>query len=93
MRLRSRTVGRRRLIDPDDLLDIGQVAERIGLSSPDAAYVYISRYDDFPEPWINRGRYIRLWLPQDVDAWLRKHPGVGRRRSQGDSGDEPEGGH
>jgi hypothetical protein len=89
-------VGRRRLIDPDDLpddllaiaaqklaeiaLDPAGVAAYMGLVSADALAVYISRYDDFPEPWISRGRYIKLWLPTDIDAFLERHPQMGRKR-------------
>lgn len=79
-RLPSLPVGRRRLIDPDELLDPPQVAAYIGLSSADSLATYLSRYTDFPPPWIERGRYIKLWLPADIDAWLKRHPRRGRKR-------------
>ena len=77
--VRSRSVGRRRRIDPDDLLSPPEVAERIGLANPDALSVYQARYDDFPAPVIDKGRYIKLWLIGDVDAFLKRHPRIGRK--------------
>lgn len=71
-------MGRPRRIDPDDLLSPAEVAERIGLSNPDLS-VYERRYEDFPAPTVDKGRYVRLWLRQDVDAFLKRHPRIGRK--------------
>jgi predicted DNA-binding transcriptional regulator AlpA len=80
-------VGRRRLIDLDnDLLDSVQAAELIGLTSSNAFNVYIARYADFPEPVVVRTR-CKLWLRQDIEAWLKRHPRVGRKTR--DANDDP----
>jgi hypothetical protein len=94
VRLASLPVARRRRIDPDVLaaaaghladiaLDSAQVAQRMGLSGPDSLATYISRYDDFPEPWIARGRYIKLWLPDQVDEFVAAHQSPSRGRPMG----------
>lgn len=57
------------LVDPADLIDAGDVAELLGLSSRTAISVYRSRYPDFPAPRVERGRHVLLWLRQDVEAW------------------------
>jgi predicted DNA-binding transcriptional regulator AlpA len=72
-------VGRPRRIDPDDLLSAPEVAERMGLSSADALSVYQGRYEDFPAPMVDKGRYLKMWLRQDVDAFLKRHPRIGRK--------------
>lgn len=51
----------------------------MGLASADALSVYQNRYDDFPEPIIDKSRYVRLWLVQDIDAFLKRHPRIGRK--------------
>jgi hypothetical protein len=76
-------VGRRRRIDPDDLLSPPEVAERIGLASADALSVYQNRYEDFPGPFVDKGRYIKLWLVEDIDAFLKRHPRIGRKARDG----------
>lgn len=55
----------------------------MGLSKADALSVYQGRYPDFPDPFVDKGRYIRLWLRQDVDAFLKRHPGLGRKARDG----------
>lgn len=73
-------MGRRRLIDLDeDLLDAEQAAAYIGLTSGGSSfYVYAMRFGDELEPAIKRGRYIRLWIRQDLDKFMRRHPGIGK---------------
>jgi hypothetical protein len=58
------------LIDPDDLIDAGGVAEALGLASRSVVSVYRLRYVDFPSPAVERGQ-CRLWLRADVEAWAR----------------------
>jgi hypothetical protein len=77
-------VGRPRRIDPDDQLSPPEVAERMGLSSADALSVYQNRYEDFPAPIVDKGRYIKLWLVQDIDAFLKRHPRIGRKARASD---------
>lgn len=57
------------LIDPADLIDAGDVAAVLGLSSRNAVSVYRRRYEDFPAPRVERGPNVLLWLRQDVEAW------------------------
>lgn len=61
-------------VDPDDLLDSSALAEFIGLSSAGAVRVYRSRYKDFPQPRVDRGRCV-LWDRADVEAWLDSRDG------------------
>lgn len=63
-----------RLVDLDDLLDAGDVAEVLGLSSPTSVATYRRRArstdQPFPEPvWASRGGRCQLWLRDDVEAW------------------------
>lgn len=60
--------GMGRKIDVDDLVDPTRVAEILGLTNPNGVSVYQSRYDDFPEPAISRGR-CRLWVESEIRAW------------------------
>lgn len=77
-------MARRRLIDPDDLLDSSQVAEFMGLTSgAGAVRVYVGRFEDFPAPFLTRGRFM-LWHRRDIEAFLKRHPGLGRRRARTD---------
>lgn len=57
-------------VDPNDLLDAGEVATLLGLSRREAVSTYRARYEDFPEPLIdkNSGKCM-LWLRQDVRRW------------------------
>jgi predicted DNA-binding transcriptional regulator AlpA len=73
---------------PDDLLDAGEVAEIIGLSSRTAVSAYRGRYDDFPEPYVEKsGGKCILWLRSDIERWSAGHrrqpgpaPGTPRKR-------------
>ncbi len=62
-------------IDPDELLDAGEVAEILGLSHKTAVTTYRGRYSDFPEPVLVKasGKCV-LWLRADVEAWRQAHP-------------------
>ena len=81
-------MGRRRLLDlDDDLKDAEQAAQHIGLTSSYAFHSYVTR---FPEPApkglrpaIVRGR-IRLWIRQDLDAFLKAHPTIARKGRDAD---------
>jgi predicted DNA-binding transcriptional regulator AlpA len=57
-------------VDPADLIDSPEVADVIGLANPNGVSVYRRRYDDFPEPVVDKGRCV-LWRRQDVEAWAR----------------------
>ncbi|UDY35531.1 hypothetical protein [Dermatobacter hominis] len=59
-------------VDLDDLLDVADVAELIGLSNPKGVSTYQRRYEDFPAPiWASRGGRCQLWLRTDVEKWDR----------------------
>jgi predicted DNA-binding transcriptional regulator AlpA len=58
-------------VDPAELLDSREVAALIGLDNPNGVSVYRKRYDDFPEPVIEKARCV-LWRRQDIEAWARK---------------------
>ena len=58
------------MIDADDLVDAGAVAEILGLSSRNAVSVYRARYKDFPEPLLHRGTCV-LWLRSEIRRWAK----------------------
>lgn len=77
--------------DPHSLihhvLDAKAAAEYMGLSHPDRLHVTAMRFPGELEPAISRGRYIRLWLRQDLDVFLKAHPDIGRKAR--DAGSPP----
>lgn len=73
-------------VDTNDLIDSTATALLIGLSSYRSVSAYRERYEDFPEPAIERGKCV-LWLRQDIERWAAGHerqrgpkPGTTRRR-------------
>ncbi len=59
-----------RLVDLDDLIDVGDVAEMLGLAHKNSVTTYMRRYDDFPEPAIEfADGKCRAWLLQDIEDW------------------------
>jgi predicted DNA-binding transcriptional regulator AlpA len=73
----------------DDLLDATQVADRMGLASAGAVRVYVARFDDFPEPCFVRhgGRFV-CWHRRDIEAFLKRHPGLGRKLPRQDESND-----
>lgn len=73
MRVGSYTVqGVTRKIDPDDLIDVGEVQALLGLAQPNAVSLYLKRYEDMPRPIVVRSNgKTRLWLRQEIEAWLK----------------------
>lgn len=62
-------MGRR--VDVDDLVDVGQVAELLGLSHKNSVSTYAKRYPDFPRPIIEfADQKCRLWLRPEIEAWM-----------------------
>jgi predicted DNA-binding transcriptional regulator AlpA len=59
-----------RHVDLDDLLDATEVATLLGLSSRGAVSVYRQRYEEFPQPAVERasGR-CQFWVREDIEAW------------------------
>ena len=61
-----------RKVDLDDLIDVGEVAQLLGLAHKNSVTTYMRRYDDFPEPAIEFSeRKCRLWLREDIVGWRR----------------------
>lgn len=58
-------------IDPRDLVDASDIADRAGVSHPNVVHTWRARYDDFPEPAVRREKLL-LWLWADVETWLRE---------------------
>ena len=59
-----------RPVDLDDLLDVGEVAELLGLAHKNSVTTYMRRYDDFPKPAIEfADGKCRAWLRQEVASW------------------------
>ena len=57
-------------VNTEDLVDANEVAQMLGLSHRNSVSTYLRRYDDFPQPIIERsGGRTRLWLRTDIEAW------------------------
>lgn len=72
-------------IETGDVVDPAEVAAIIGINNVNGVSVYRRRYDDFPEPVIEKGKCI-LWLRHDIERWAGGHrrqpgpePGTTRR--------------
>lgn len=61
-------------VDPAELIDAADVAPIVGLTNPKGVHVYRRRYDDFPEPAVDKGRCV-LWVRKDVEAWAATRRG------------------
>ena len=61
-----------RKVDVDALVGTHEIAERLGLASPEVVYSWRRRHrGQFPEP-IARLRIGFVWNWPDVEAWARK---------------------
>ena len=59
-----------RKVDLDDLIDVGEVAELLGLAHKNSVTTYMRRYDDFPTPVIEfADGKCRAWVRDDVRDW------------------------
>ena len=66
-----------RLVDLDDLIDVGDVAEILGLAHKNSVTTYLRRYDDFPSPAIEfADGKCRAWLRQDIEEWRNGRQGT-----------------
>lgn len=62
-----------RKLDPDDLIDVGEVQAILKLAQPNAVSLYQRRYVDMPRPIVVRSNgKTRLWLRQEIMAWAKK---------------------
>ncbi len=65
-----------RLMDIDELIDVGEVARLIGLSHKNSVSTYLKRYGDFPRPVIEfADQKCRLWLRPEIQAWVARARG------------------
>jgi len=56
-------------IDTSDLLEVGEVADLLGLARRQAVSTYRVRYSDFPAPVVSKNAGVcDLWLGADVEA-------------------------
>lgn len=57
-------------VDTEDLIGASEVAEILGLSHHNSVSTYMSRYEDFPKPVVDKsnGR-IKLWLRSEIEVW------------------------
>jgi len=61
-----------RKIDLDDLVDVGQVAEILGLSHKNSVSTYLKRYKSFPRPVVEfADKKCRLWLRSEIRKWAQ----------------------
>ena len=63
-----------RMVDLDDLIDVGEVAELLGLAHKNSVTTYLRRYEDFPPPALQfaEGK-CRAWVRSDVEHWRDDH--------------------
>lgn len=63
-------------VDTKDLVSASEVAELLGLAQHNSVTTYLRRYDDFPQPVVNKsGGHIRLWLRPEIERWSESRPG------------------
>ena len=68
-----------RKIDPDDLIDVGEVQAILSLAQPNAVSLYQRRYTEMPRPIVVRSNgKTRLWLRKEIVAWAKA---TGRMKS------------
>jgi hypothetical protein len=59
-------------VNVKDLVDAIEIAIRLSVS-PDAVWKWARERGDFPDPVVDKGRYVKLWLWPDVLAWAREN--------------------
>ena len=57
-------------VETEDLIDSPGVAKLLGLSRYNSVSMYRRRYDDFPEPVVEKGRCL-LWRRRDIEQWAK----------------------
>ena len=68
-----------RKVDLDDLIDVGEVAELLGLAHKNSVTTYMRRYDDFPAPVIEfADGKCRAWLRAEIAKWVRSRQAFNR---------------
>jgi predicted DNA-binding transcriptional regulator AlpA len=60
-------------IDSEDLIDVGEVTELLGLSHKSAVSLYQARYEDMPRPIVVKsGGRTLLWLRSEITKWAKQ---------------------
>jgi predicted DNA-binding transcriptional regulator AlpA len=60
-------------LNSDDLIDANDVARIVGLAHRNTVSQYLHKYPDMPRPVVDLGgSRARLWLRQDIEAWLER---------------------
>ena len=59
-----------RQVDANDLVGTAEIADRLGLASPEVVHSWRRRHADFPAP-VTRLRIGYVWAWADVEAWAR----------------------
>lgn len=62
----------------EQLVGVSEIADRLGLKSPQRVRDWQRRYEDFPEP-VARLAMGLVWSWRDVERWAKK---AGRLESQ-----------
>ncbi len=55
----------------DQLVDAGEIADRLGVSGRQVVQNWVHRYEDFPEPVVRRTRAV-LWYWPDIKTWAHQ---------------------
>ncbi len=64
-----------RSVDVDNLVSAAEVAEILGLAHHNSVTTYLHRYEDFPQPVVEKsGGRIRLWDRREIQAWRQRRP-------------------
>lgn len=60
-----------RVVDLNELIDVGEVAHLLGLAHKNSVTTYLRRYADFPAPAIEfaEGK-CRAWVKSDILGWM-----------------------
>jgi hypothetical protein len=61
-----------RKVDAELLVGAAEIAERVGLSHPEAVHTWRTRYPDFPQP-VATLRRVMIWYWPDVETWARRN--------------------
>lgn len=61
------------VVRTEDLVDVHEVAEILGLAQRNSVSTYLRRYPDMPRPVLERSQgRTRLWLRGEIEGWGRQ---------------------
>jgi predicted DNA-binding transcriptional regulator AlpA len=62
--------------DPNDLIDVNEVAALLGLAQRNTVSAYQRRYPEMPRPFLDKGSgRCKLWLRSELEAWMNTRSG------------------